>query len=152
MVSSSTEDRAGFSSRPSTESLRSSRHSLPLPTDVRTMIGVSAKSLAALIRRTSDPAGDGDVPPQRVEPADIPKPAAKPTPRGELARRVLSCPGMWGLCSQSFFRAAGYAFFVTWFFAFLEYGEHVTHGKTVARTTVQHHNLVLTNLRYAADN
>ena len=28
---------------------------------------------------------------------------------------------MWSLCVTAFFRAAGYAFFVTWFFAFLEY-------------------------------
>lgn len=28
--------------------------------------------------------------------------------------------GMWAFCIQSFFRAAGYAFFVTWFFNFLE--------------------------------
>ena len=34
---------------------------------------------------------------------------------------MLKSPGMWAICIQSFFRAAGYAFFVTWFFAFLEY-------------------------------
>ncbi len=34
---------------------------------------------------------------------------------------MLASPGMWGICVQSFFRAAGYTFFVTWFFAFLEY-------------------------------
>jgi len=38
-----------------------------------------------------------------------------------LMLNMLKCPGMWGLCVQSFFRAAGYVFFVTWFFAFLEY-------------------------------
>lgn len=35
-------------------------------------------------------------------------------------------PSMWGICVQSFFRAAGYTFFVTWFFAFLEYSHGVT--------------------------
>ena len=34
---------------------------------------------------------------------------------------MLNSISMWGLCIQSFFRAAGYVFFVTWFFAFLEY-------------------------------
>ncbi|MEE3369135.1 MAG: MFS transporter [Planctomycetota bacterium] len=34
---------------------------------------------------------------------------------------MLSSASMWALSIQSFFRAAGYAFFVTWFFAFLEY-------------------------------
>ena len=34
---------------------------------------------------------------------------------------LLMSPSLWGLCVQAFFRAAGYAFFVTWFFAFLEY-------------------------------
>ncbi len=38
-----------------------------------------------------------------------------------LALKMLTSLGMWGVCSQSFFRAAGYTFFVTWFFAFLEY-------------------------------
>lgn len=40
---------------------------------------------------------------------------------GTLFVRMLQSRSMWGLCVQSFFRAAGYAFFVTWFFAFLEY-------------------------------
>lgn len=34
---------------------------------------------------------------------------------------MLGSAAMWGICVQSFCRAAGYAFFVTWFFAFLEY-------------------------------
>ena len=34
---------------------------------------------------------------------------------------MLSSPSMWGICIQAFFRNAGYTFFVTWFFAFLEY-------------------------------
>jgi len=38
-----------------------------------------------------------------------------------IALNMLVCPSLWGLCVQSFFRAAGYVFFVTWFFAFLEY-------------------------------
>ncbi|MBI83907.1 MAG: MFS transporter [Planctomyces sp.] len=37
------------------------------------------------------------------------------------AGTLLRSPSMWGLCLQSFFRSAGYLFFVTWFFAFLEY-------------------------------
>ncbi len=38
-----------------------------------------------------------------------------------LILNMLTSISMWGLCIQSFFRAAGYVFFVTWFFAFLEY-------------------------------
>lgn len=38
-----------------------------------------------------------------------------------MLRRMLVSVSLWGICGQSFFRAAGYAFFVTWFFAFLEY-------------------------------
>ncbi len=38
-----------------------------------------------------------------------------------LMLRMLQCVSLWGLCVQSFFRSAGYVFFVTWFFAFLEY-------------------------------
>ena len=33
---------------------------------------------------------------------------------------IFSSVSMWSLCVTSFFRAAGYAFFVTWFFWFLE--------------------------------
>jgi len=43
----------------------------------------------------------------------------------DLARSMLSSRSLWALCIQSFFRAAGYAFFVTWFFAFLEYSYDV---------------------------
>ena len=48
----------------------------------------------------------------------------------ELALSMLSSRSLWGLCIQSFFRAAGYAFFVTWFFAFLEYSYEI--DKTAA--------------------
>ncbi len=47
--------------------------------------------------------------------------AGHETSHSALMLNMLNCPGMWGLCIQSFFRAAGYVFFVTWFFAFLEY-------------------------------
>ena len=40
---------------------------------------------------------------------------------GILFWNMLTSASMWALSIQSFFRAAGYAFFVTWFFAFLEY-------------------------------
>ena len=46
-----------------------------------------------------------------------------------LVMGMLKCPGMWGLCIQSFFRAAGYVFFVTWFFAFLEYVYGIEKGE-----------------------
>lgn len=39
----------------------------------------------------------------------------------DIVMGMLRSPSMWALCVQSFFRAAGYAFFVTWFFAYLEY-------------------------------
>ena len=51
-------------------------------------------------------------------------PASKPKPDSETPPNVwlmFSSISMWSLCVMSFFRAAGYAFFVTWFFAFLEY-------------------------------
>ncbi len=45
-----------------------------------------------------------------------------PTLRGlDLFVSMICSLSLWGLCVQSFCRAAGYAFFVTWFFAFLEY-------------------------------
>ncbi len=42
-----------------------------------------------------------------------------------LTLQMASSLSLWGLCVQSFFRAAGYVFFVTWFFAFLEYVYHI---------------------------
>ncbi len=61
---------------------------------------------------TTDPR-HGQAPPAKTEPS-----AAGSAP---LVARMLTNPGVWGICSQAFFRSAGYAFFVTWFFAFLEY-------------------------------
>ncbi|MBX3438583.1 MAG: MFS transporter [Planctomycetaceae bacterium] len=48
-------------------------------------------------------------------------------PIGEtsVSLAMLASASMWGLCVQSFCRAAGYSFFVTWFFAFLEYAHGV---------------------------
>lgn len=43
------------------------------------------------------------------------------SPRALSAKTLLRSLSMWGLCLQSFCRSAGYSFFVTWFFAFLEY-------------------------------
>ena len=45
---------------------------------------------------------------------------------GVVFRKMLTSASMWALSIQSFFRAAGYAFFVTWFFAFLEYAHGMT--------------------------
>ena len=83
----------------------------------------------AELRRIRDPDYS---PASRTTTAD--QPATETTDREITIRQVeLSLTGyalflsmlksrsLWGLCVQSFFRAAGYAFFVTWFFAFLEY-------------------------------
>jgi MFS family permease len=42
---------------------------------------------------------------------------------------MFRCRSLWGLCVQSFFRAAGFAFFVTWFFAFLEYAYGISRAE-----------------------
>jgi sugar phosphate permease len=65
-------------------------------------------------------------------PADsVPKPESNlPATSGTaLFRKIAGSLGMWGLCLQSFFRAAGYGFFVTWFFAFLEYVYEIDKSK-----------------------
>ncbi len=41
-------------------------------------------------------------------------------PARNLVAAALRSPSLWAICSQSFFRAFGYAFFVTWFPAYLE--------------------------------
>jgi len=43
-----------------------------------------------------------------------------------LFRNMVTSFSMWGICVQAFFQAAGYVFFVTWFFAFLEYAYGIT--------------------------
>ncbi|MGE0375892.1 MAG: MFS transporter [Planctomycetaceae bacterium] len=63
-----------------------------------------------LIRRSDDASPGSHVP-------DVNAPVSG----RHIAVAMLRSAGMWGLCVQSFFRAAGYVFFVTWFFAFLEY-------------------------------
>jgi sugar phosphate permease len=40
--------------------------------------------------------------------------------RRGMVRSALRGPGLWAICAQSFFRAFGYAFFVTWFPAYLQ--------------------------------
>jgi MFS family permease len=90
--------------------------------------GVNAAELR-LIQETADA---GIVPPSpksESEEAATTSETDRPTmndgssaeaPRSML-RRMLVSVSLWGICGQSFFRAAGYAFFVTWFFAFLVY-------------------------------
>ena len=58
-----------------------------------------------------------DVTERSVEP--LPPPAA--LTGLDLFVSMLRSRSLWGLCVQSFFRAAGYVFFVTWFFNFLEH-------------------------------
>lgn len=57
----------------------------------------------------------------------------RPAPAGEQKRRLslrsMACRGsLWANCGQSFFRAFGFAFFITWFPAYLEkaHGVRVT--------------------------
>ncbi|HZT28871.1 MAG TPA: MFS transporter [Bryobacteraceae bacterium] len=38
-----------------------------------------------------------------------------------VARAMLRSPSLWAICSQSLFRSFGYAFFITWFPAYLQY-------------------------------
>ncbi len=59
-----------------------------------------------------------DAGPLTASPVEAAPPESSAHP---LVLRMLRCVSLWGLCVQSFFRAAGYVFFVTWFFAFLEY-------------------------------
>jgi MFS family permease len=49
-----------------------------------------------------------------------PHPSASELNGSELFISMLCSRSLWGLCVQAFFRAAGYAFFVTWFFNYLE--------------------------------
>ena len=50
-----------------------------------------------------------------------PRVPTQDTPLPAVLQSILMSRDMWAICIQSFCRAAGYAFFVTWFFAFLEY-------------------------------
>jgi MFS family permease len=73
-----------------------------------------------LIREVA-PSDDAATERGKCEPSEAEDVASYETSHSALILNMLKCPGMWGLCIQSFFRAAGYVFFVTWFFAFLEY-------------------------------
>ena len=51
---------------------------------------------------------------------------ASPEPAGlAVVVMMLATASMWALCAQAFFRAFGYAFFITWFPAYLERSYHV---------------------------
>ncbi|MCP4171225.1 MAG: MFS transporter [Fuerstiella sp.] len=71
--------------------------------------------------RKSDRSADGTTELREYQPIQEDVVTQHETSHHVLMLNMLKCPGMWGLCVQSFFRAAGYVFFVTWFFAFLEY-------------------------------
>jgi MFS family permease len=62
----------------------------------------------------------------RPDPVD-PAPAPAETVDSILVvlRNMALSLGMWALCVQAFFRAFGYALFITWFPAYLEQGYHV---------------------------
>jgi MFS family permease len=76
----------------------------------------------ALIRGKGRPSADRDLA-DEGEPAagpGMPEEAAPSISTAEAFRSMLVSPGMWAFCAQAFFRAFGYAFFVTWFPAYLE--------------------------------
>jgi MFS family permease len=56
--------------------------------------------------------------PQKPAPPDQDEP--EPTSAIEVVRAMATSPSLWAHCGQSFFRAFGYAFFVTWFPTYLE--------------------------------
>jgi MFS family permease len=76
---------------------------------------------AALILGTDQPTNDAPSEIQSAShtPSDEPtEPSVGSSARDAFA--MATSTSMWAFCIQSFFRAAGYAFFVTWFFNFLE--------------------------------
>ncbi len=68
----------------------------------------------------ADPLKDSTVP------ADQPK--GRSSARSALAVMATS-RGMWALCIQAYFRAFGYALFITWFPAYLEKAHHVSKAR-----------------------
>lgn len=66
--------------------------------------------------RSRPPGGTSNRHPQRDISHDEPTQTA-----GTLVNRMLGTRSVWAICSQSFFRAAGFGLFVSWFPAFLEY-------------------------------
>ncbi len=53
----------------------------------------------------------------------------------KLALSLLTSRSMWGICIQSYFRAAGYLLFVTWLPAFLEYAYGLSVKEAASYTT-----------------
>lgn len=68
--------------------------------------------------------------------ADLAKPAEKNEPRAVEANRatvwaeLLAQPSLWLICAQQFFRAAGYAFFTSWFATYLQETRGVSTAKS----------------------
>lgn len=59
---------------------------------------------------------------------------------------LLTNTSMWGICGQAFFRAAGYGFFVTWFFAFLEYAYGISKAEAGALNSLPLAGMVIGSL------
>lgn len=72
-------------------------------------------------------------PPKSKSGVDAAGDADETTPNPLL---MFSSISMWSLCLTAFFRAAGYAFFVTWFFAFLEYVYGIDKGEAGLLTSL----------------
>ena len=70
-----------------------------------------------LIRKVA-PSDDVATEPGKCEPSAGEDVAIHETSHNALILNMLKCPGMWGLCIQSFFRAAGYVFFCDMVFRF----------------------------------
>ena len=54
------------------------------------------------------------------------RPTAEPLPAGKMWGLMLTSPAAWLICGQQFFRAAGYAFFTSWFATYLMESRGVT--------------------------
>jgi sugar phosphate permease len=64
-------------------------------------------------------AAERDLIARATVPGDGQAAAVPPAGRRAVLRAALAHRNLWLICAQSFFRAFGYAFFVTWYFSFL---------------------------------
>lgn len=62
---------------------------------------------------------------ETADQSSAPAPAQSPAPAVPWLQLVTS-PAMWWICSQQFFRAAGYTFFTSWFATYLQESRGVT--------------------------
>lgn len=103
---------------------------------------VNQAELDVIRGRTSEPSAAETpfVEEAAIAPPDEAPLEASPSPpsltRTQIGWRMLTSVGLWALCVQSFFRTAGFEFYVNWLFSYLEFAWKVPKSQAGQLTNI----------------